>query len=150
MYIILVSFIIIVVDQVSKYLVNDFFSSHPESLSLIPNIFHLTYVENTGVAFGMFRNHPIILAVIIFISLLLLICYAVKSHQGKVYFYLAYGFILGGAFGNIIDRMRLGFVVDFLDFRIWPVFNLADTFISIGVGLVILEMLFHQETKNKG
>lgn len=136
-----------IVDQVSKYLVSDFFSRTPESIPLIQGIFHLTYVKNTGIAFGMFRDHPYALLAVIITSLLFITIYAIKTHEGRLYFYLSYGFILGGAFGNIIDRIRLGFVVDFLDFRIWPVFNLADTFISIGVGLIILEMFF---SKKKG
>ncbi|MBN1494053.1 MAG: signal peptidase II [Candidatus Omnitrophica bacterium] len=149
MYIVAVACMIVIVDQISKYLASDFFSQHARSIPLIPNIFHLTYVENTGIAFGMFKEHPNLLVAIIAISLLFITYYAIKTHQGRTLFFVSYGFTLGGAFGNIIDRLRLGFVVDFLDFRIWPVFNLADTFISVGVGLIILDMLFHKEKMSK-
>jgi signal peptidase II len=147
MHILVVSCIIVIVDQASKFLVNDFFSHHPSSLPVINNVFHLTYVENTGMAFGMLRDHPLLLLVAIAISLLFIGIYALKTHNGKSLLLLSYGFIIGGAIGNLIDRVRLGFVLDFLDFRIWPVFNLADTFISIGVGLIILDLFFHKEKK---
>jgi signal peptidase II len=137
----------VIVDQASKFLVNDFFSRHPGSVPIIGNVFHLTYVENTGMAFGMFRGHPFLLLAVIVVSLLFIGIYAIKTHDGRSLLLVSYGFIIGGALGNLIDRVRLGFVMDFLDFRIWPVFNLADTFISIGVGLIILDLLFHKEKK---
>ena len=147
MKILLVACVVISVDQISKYVINAFFSAQSGSLPVIPDVFHISYVENTGIAFGMFRQYPAILMSVIVLSVLLLIVYIIRSHEEKVSVQLAYGFIIGGAVGNLIDRFRLGYVVDFLDFRIWPVFNFADTFISIGVGLILLDLLFHKEEK---
>ena len=94
--------------------------------------FHLRYVENTGMAFGMFQNGNRFLAVI----MVLIIGYIVYSWKelssyGKLSQWAGV-FILTGAIGNLYDRITLGFVVDFLDFRVWPVFNVADSFITIG------------------
>ena len=155
MYILSVACMIVIVDQVSKYLVSDFFSRHAESIPLIPNIFHLTYVHNTGMAFGMFRDHPAILIVVIVVSLIIIAIYAINSHQGKVVLYVAYGFILGGAIGNLLDRLIFRYVIDFIEWYIrigqkvrqWPTFNIADVAIVVGIGLMILQMVPRKQEK---
>lgn len=114
-----------------------------DSIPVIPDIFHITLVHNTGIAFGLFRNAQPVLFCLITVGLLALLFWGAKSAReekpGLQTWALA--LILGGALGNWVDRLRLGFVVDFLDFRVWPVFNLADTYISVGVGLYLLSML---------
>jgi signal peptidase II len=107
------------------------------SVAVILNFFHLTFVENSGIAFGLFERHPGWLTVVITISVAVLFVYAWFFSKKSTAEQLAYGFILGGAFGNWVDRLRFQNVIDFLDFRIWPVFNLADTFITIGVVLFV-------------
>lgn len=114
--------------------------------------FHLHYVENTGAAFGMFQNGNtlligVMLAVIIYIlySWRELCVYGAAVKWGAV-------FILAGAFGNLYDRITLGFVVDFLDFRVWPVFNVADSFITIGAclfGWSLIQNTFRKKTEEK-
>ena len=131
---------IVIADQLSKLTALSSLSRY-ETLPIIENFFHLTLVMNTGVAFGMFREHPGVLVGLITLSLLVLFIWAHTSKHLTGIYRWAMALILGGALGNWIDRMRLGAVVDFLDFRVWPVFNLADCGISIGVGLYILALL---------
>lgn len=145
MIILWIAMSVMIVDQIVKYLVNDFFSSGVVTVPVIPSVFHVTYVENTGVAFGLFKGNSVILFSVITLSIIAMIVYVARTSQKRAYDCIAYGLIFGGAGGNIIDRLFRGYVVDFLDFRIWPVFNIADICISVGVGLIILDMFF---TKN--
>jgi len=102
-----------------------------ESLPLIPGVFHLTHVRNTGAAFSLFPNATLVLAVFSALVVGGLVVFAPRIQELGIKWEL--GLFLGGALGNLIDRVRDGAVVDFLDFRIWPVFNLADTALVIGV-----------------
>lgn len=119
-----------------------------EPVELLP-FFHLRYVENTGMAFGMFQNGNGLLALV----MVLIIGYIVYSWKELV----SYGklsqwasvFILAGAVGNLYDRITLGFVVDFLDFRVWPVFNVADSFITIGACLFVLAFWLNRSKETK-
>ncbi len=137
MQLFIIAVFIFVFDQVTKYFV--LHSLTPgQSLAVIPRIFHLTLVENQGIAFGMFQNHGSILQTAIILCVMILIIYFASVPQTDTFHRVCYGFILGGALGNLTDRIRFGRVTDFLDFRIWPVFNVADSFISIGVLLLIV------------
>ena len=107
---------------------------------VLPRIFHLTLVENQGIAFGFFQGGEKILLVMITLSILVLTGVGICSRPERLKTQWGIGLILGGALGNWVDRIRFGAVVDFLDFRIWPVFNLADTAISVGVGLFLLDL----------
>ncbi len=112
--------------------------------------FYLTYVENTGAAFGMMKNGNFLL---IFV-MLAIIAYIIISWRE----FCSYGrlvkwgavFILAGALGNLYDRITLGFVVDFLDFRVWPVFNVADSFITVGGCMFVLSLLTQRSNKREG
>lgn len=116
-----------------------------ESLPILPGLFHLTTVHNTGIAFGLFQNDPRLLTLLISVCVLLLLLFSWRVVQEPLLERLAYGFILGGAVGNLIDRVRFGWVIDFLDLRIWPVFNVADSGITIGVILFAWKILFVRE-----
>ena len=122
---------------------------HIGSIQIMP-FFRLTYVENTGTAFGIFQDANYFWAAMAFIVLIMLVKWRaefLKAGPGSRY---ALIFITAGALGNLYDRMVLGYVVDYFDFIIWPVFNIADYFISIGA--VILIILLIRETlgrKNK-
>ena len=112
------------------------------SIPVLSSFLQLSFVENTGIAFGLFQSHPEVLTFLITVSILgLFIC--ARFFMGKPLLHrIAYGFILGGAVGNWFDRICFGHVTDFLDVRIepffrWPVFNLADSFITVGVVLFI-------------
>lgn len=113
-----------------------------QSIRILPNIFHLTLVLNTGTAFGLFKNNNAFFISASFIIIIFLVIYIWKYKPVKPVLLLSTGLILGGAIGNLIDRVKFGYIIDFLDFRIWPVFNIADSAISIGVILLIWQILF--------
>ncbi len=136
----LVSLLIFAIDRAIKVLVSVKLDP-AQSIPIIKNIIHITYVQNTGVAFGFFRGQRFAL-----VAIGLLVCAVV------VYFYsrlnikdallvAALAVILGGSLGNLYDRVFLGYVIDYIDLRVFPVFNLADVAINIGVLLIILEMI---------
>ena len=115
-----------------------------DSIPIIPPVFYLTYIQNPGAAFGMMaRQTGFFILTTILIIVVTLFFYR-KILQSTL-LQLEIGLIIGGALGNLIDRIRFKQVVDFLDFRIWPVFNLADTAILIGVGLLIWDTLFNSQ-----
>ena len=133
-------FLVVLLDQASKAFALRYLSVH-QSVPLIQGIFHLTLVHNTGIAFGFFRGHQGILLAFITLSLLLLWGWAVRMEDKSFGGRMAFALILGGAAGNWIDRLRFRAVIDFLDFRVWPVFNIADSAITIGVILYLFLLL---------
>jgi signal peptidase II len=100
----------------------------------------MTMVHNTGIAFGFFKDQGVTFIVIPIVAIFLLafnIYYYRQNNEALSRTYIvAFSLILGGAFGNLIDRMVYGYVIDFIDFRVWPVFNIADSAITIGAILV--------------
>lgn len=136
----MVSFSIIVIlvlclDQLTKHLILSRITVG-QSLPIIENIFHLTLVKNSGIAFGLFPQGTNIFIIFSFLVIFLILIILWKKKELKILPRIALALILAGAIGNLIDRLRWGYVIDFLDFRIWPVFNLADTSITIGVILL--------------
>ncbi len=130
---------VIFIDRISKI----FFShllSYGESLPVIKNVFHMTLVHNTGIAFGLFKDQGAVFVVIPVIAVVLLIVnfyyYRQNDQVLSRSYIIAFSLILGGAIGNLIDRMQYGYVIDFIDLRIWPVFNIADSAITIGALIV--------------
>ncbi|MEE1476485.1 signal peptidase II [Fusobacterium sp.] len=147
-YIILVA-ILIALDQVSKYIIdNNFFEG--DTLGVITDFFHITYVKNRGIAFGMFQGKLDIISVATVIAIIAIIYYLYKDrNKMPILEKIGFNFILAGAIGNMIDRVARGFVIDMIDFRgIWAfVFNLADVWINIGVLLILLEYFFDNKKK---
>ena len=136
----LVAIIGIIFDQLTKYIVVQKFAELGDTFPIWQNVFHFTYVINTGAAFSFFRGQVDILRWIsLFVSIVLIIFvwYSPKISRLEQF---GYGFILAGAIGNGIDRFLFGYVVDFLDFRLinFPVFNVADVAINIGVVILII------------
>ena len=137
-FFLLLAGLVVFIDQLTKILALTELTSgtsHP----VVQNIFHLTLVENQGIAFGLFQGADKLLLIVITLSIGVLAMIGFRSRSLQLKTQFAMGLILGGAIGNWIDRIRTGAVIDFLDFRIWPVFNLADTAITIGVGIFLLE-----------
>ena len=134
---------IILLDRVTKI----FFSGLldlGESLPLIRNVFHMTLVHNTGIAFGLFRDQGIVFIIIPVIAVFLLIFnifYYRNSKELSRMYIVGFSLILGGAIGNLVDRINYGCVIDFIDFRIWPVFNIADSAITIGACIIAIKCL---------
>jgi len=122
-----------------------------DQVQVIEGFFYLTHVRNPGAAFGMFADAPKVLRLTFFIGVStvaigIILSFFYKLAPGDRLSALALGMILGGAVGNLVDRIRYHEVVDFLHFRLWqgyswPDFNLADSFIVVGVGLLVLELL---------
>ena len=135
----IITFTTVLVDRVTKIFLSDILE-HGESIPLIPNALHLTLVHNTGIAFGFFKDYGVVFIVIPIIAIILLIFniyYYRRNNEALSRLYIiAFSLILGGAIGNLIDRIQFGYVIDFLDFRIWPVFNIADSAITIGAVII--------------
>ncbi|MDZ8106746.1 MAG: signal peptidase II [Nostoc sp. DedQUE12a] len=133
------AFIAFFLDQITKYWVVQTFSLE-QTVPLLPGIFHLTYVTNTGAAFSLLSGKVEWLRWLSLGVSLVLIGLALFGPTLNLWDQLGYGLILGGAMGNGIDRFVLGYVVDFLDFRLinFAVFNVADSFISIGIVCLLI------------
>ena len=112
-----------------------------ESIPIIEEVFHLTYILNPGAAFGMFAHNRLFFIAIAVIVIGIIIWARREILASPWEVKAGCGLFLGGAIGNLIDRARQGLVIDFFDFRIWPVFNIADIAICIGVGLIIWNLL---------
>ncbi len=136
-YALIIASLIIVTDQITKYLVNSSISPL-DSVKIFPFL-HLVHVRNKGAAFGMFSgigsDFFIVVSVIAIIIVLLLLLKSKESYVGL-------SLILGGAIGNLIDRVSFGYVLDFMDFSIdkyhWPAFNVADSALTVGITIVFL------------
>jgi signal peptidase II len=141
MFPLVIMVVIVVSDQVAKEWVRSTFT-HGESMALIPGFFSLTYVRNTGAAWGMLGGYNTWLAVLSVVMLALMVIFRRTFLNDTAVHRTALGLMLGGILGNLLDRVRLNWVTDFLDFYVgsyhWPSFNIADAAICTGVGLYIL------------
>jgi len=130
------AFLIFILDRLSKYSIKSFLTS-TNTYPIIKGIFHFTLVENKGAAFGVFPGYSSFFLIVSFIAIFLIIyLFFKKKLEGKLG-EISLGLILGGTLGNLYDRLVYGAVIDFLDFRIWPVFNLADSAITVGIILLM-------------
>lgn len=141
MSILFLAVLVVILDQLSKF----YIQTHMVvgmSVPVVQDIFHITYILNPGAAFGLFEHQTAFFIMI-----------AVCMVVGTIYFYpkipkqyqllrFGAGLMVGGAMGNVIDRIKTGYVVDFFDFRIWPIFNIADAGIVCGVGCIIFTILY--------
>lgn len=132
-----IALFIVILDQLTKFIIKKNFELS-QSISLIKNILHFTYVTNTGSAFGLFRGFNLIFVLFSIIVVIVILHYLKKIKQNEKVLQFSVGLLLGGTIGNLIDRITYGFVVDFIDFRIWPVFNIADSAVTISVILLII------------
>lgn len=129
---------IIVSDQITKAFIVEWLKPQG-TVSIIGDLLRLTFVTNTGVAFGMLTGIPYVLTIPIVILIGVIIYYLIKTLGQSFLLTLALSLELGGAIGNLIDRIRLGFVVDFVKFPYWPAFNVADSCVVIGaIGLAFV------------
>ncbi len=139
--------VIYLFDQTSKFFIrNDLVLG--ESLPVINGFFHITLVHNRGAAFGMLERYPGLFSVIgVFSALLIILLLTVKKKTFGIYEKLGLSFILSGTLGNLTDRLFFGYVIDFIDFRIWPVFNIADSFITTGALILGISLLFRSHNE---
>lgn len=140
MFIFAIAAITLLIDQLSKLSIQRVMSLN-QSAPIIPGVFHITYTKNTGTAFGLFTDQTILFVCIALAIIVLIIVYSRRVPRGRQGLRISLALILGGALGNLIDRIRVGAVIDFLDFRIWPVFNIADSAISIGAVLLFIAIV---------
>lgn len=131
---------VVILDQFSKYIVVENMALG-ESIPIIEEVFHLTYILNPGAAFGMFAHNRLFFIAIAVVVIGIIIWARREILASPWEVKAGCGLFLGGAIGNLIDRARQGLVIDFFDFRIWPVFNIADIAICIGIGLIIWNLL---------
>ncbi len=131
--------LIYLADQFSKFLIVGKLELY-ESIPIINNIFYLTLIPNTGGAFGVLANRTAFFIIVPSLIILLLI-FCFRSIPAELrYLRLGLTLQLGGALGNLTDRLRLGYVLDFFDFRVWPIFNIADMALVIGAFFLALEL----------
>lgn len=141
---ILTAIAVTILDQVVKWFVQGHMELG-ESIPLIPHVFHLTYIMNPGAAFGILEyQHTFFLGIVVVLFAAYLIMRR-RIPKNPVYFPIGTGMVLGGALGNAIDRVRYQGVVDFFDFRVWPIFNVADIAICVGMALILWYFWRHSD-----
>jgi signal peptidase II len=150
------AFSIILLDQITKYYI-DSYMSVGDSFPVIQGLFNITYVRNPGAAFGIFAKSPEIFRTVFLIAvtsaaMVLILFYVRMNRDRDVLMNMALSLIFGGAIGNLIDRIRFGEVIDFLDFYIgphhWPAYNVADSAISTGAVLLLVTMIWKKGEKS--
>lgn len=138
----------LIIDIITKYWAASVLAG-TIGIPVIFNVFHLTYVENTGIAFGMLENKRVIFIALSLIILIVLTVYYFKTERRDVWLKLGTALIFSGSIGNLIERISKGYVVDFLDVRIlnFPVFNVADIAVCAGAVALIIHFLFMDNKK---
>lgn len=136
----LAALVVVALDQVSKF----FIRANMTPYQSIPEegFFRITYVTNVGGAFGILGNQAFLIALTTIVGIAAILIYARYPPFNGMLVRIALGLLLGGAVGNLIDRLSFGWVVDFIDIGAWPVFNLADSAIVVGIILIIYYFLF--------
>ena len=141
------SIAVIIIDQIAKLAVSSLIPLG-SSVPVIEGIFHFTYVRNRGAAFGLFEGSRWIsvLAAVVIIAVIIYLRQRIAREPLLVR--AAVAMLVGGTIGNLIDRILYGYVIDFFDFRVWPVFNIADIGICVGVGCLIYAVMTSDDEKN--
>ena len=137
-------------DQITKYL-TVLYLKPVDTVPIIEDVIHLTYVENTGAAFGMMKDSRWVFMVISTVAIVGILVYMFWKRPTDKLLCLSLSFIVGGGIGNMIDRTLLGYVVDMIDFRLinFAVFNVADSFVCVGAGLMILYLILDMVKESK-
>ena len=138
--------VVIICDQITKYVVRETIPLYETFIEV--GIFSIVHGQNTGSAFGLFAGFTNYLIIASLIGLALILYFFVKQASANLFVRIAVGLIVGGAVGNLIDRVKDGFVVDFISVGWWPAFNIADSAISIGMTVMVLFMIFGNKIDN--
>mgnify|MGYP000755057788 FL=1 len=147
----IIGILVLILDIVTKHWASAALMG-TSGIPVIDGFFHLTYVENSGVAFGMLQDKRIIFVTMSLLLLFVLAMYFYKAKKRDVWLKLGTALIFAGSIGNLIERVKNGFVVDFLDFRVinFPVFNIADMAVCIGAAALVIHFLTSDtESKDK-
>lgn len=141
----IVGAVLVIIDQIIKYFVSAYLQP-VGSVSVIDNLFSLTYVENKGVAFGMFSDMRWIFVALTSVLLAIIIFYMFKKRPKGKFFYICAALIIGGGLGNLIDRIFYGYVIDYLSLSFFPpVCNFADYCITAGTIMLVIYLLFFSD-----
>jgi len=148
----LTAILVVIADQLSKFWIRSNLATG-ESLFEV-GFFRLTRVHNSGAAFGLFQGQSFLLTIIALVGVTVLLLYAFFFHHkfpflGNRLGKLALGLVLGGTVGNLIDRIYLGYVTDFIDFNLWPAFNIADSAIVVGIIILAYSLLCLARAKER-
>jgi signal peptidase II len=152
---IFVAALVVLTDQISKLVVLNTIPLY-DSIAVIPGFFHLTHIQNPGGAFGLLAGQGAAVRSIVFffasaVALTLILMFYRNTPGTHRWLATGFSLIFGGAVGNLIDRLRFGRVVDFLDFSIaghhWPAFNVADSAVTVGIGIFVVHLLFNKLPK---
>ena len=129
-------------DQLTKYLAVKFLTPI-QTFPIIKDVIHLTYVENRGAAFGMLADSRWVFMIISTVAILGMIAFLFSGMSQNILYDISLAIVISGGIGNMIDRVALGYVVDMIDFRLinFAVFNVADSFVCVGAGLLILALI---------
>lgn len=130
-------------DRITKELVQSIML-HRQSIPIIDNRLYFTYVRNSGAAFGIFQGMTPLFVAVAVISAVAIMIYSRSIKRNDMLSQTALGFLLAGAIGNLYDRVQAGYVIDFIDIRFMPVFNIADMAINVGVAILFWQLLFAQ------
>jgi signal peptidase II len=150
--------LVVLADQITKALIVKHLPLH-NSITVIEGLFDITHILNPGGAFGLMADMSVVVRTIIFLFISslavgLIFYFYIKTPQDYVFLSLGFALIFGGAVGNLIDRVRFGMVVDFLDFYIgshhWPAFNIADSAITVGIFIFIYHLVFKKMPEESG
>lgn len=134
---------LIILDQLSKFLITLKLRLN-ETLPIFNGILHITRTHNTGAAFGIFKGMLPAFVLLSIITVFLILLYGRRFRRGYLHLRMGLVLILAGTIGNLIDRIRFGYVIDFIDVRFWSVFNIADTAITIGGILLAYHILLNR------
>ena len=141
----IVGAVLVIIDQIIKYFVSAYLQP-VGSVSVIDNLFSLTYVENKGVAFGMFSDMRWVFVALTSVLLAIIIFYMFKKRPKGKFFYICAALIIGGGIGNLIDRIFYGYVIDYLSLSFFPpVCNFADYCITAGTIMLVIYLLFFSD-----
>lgn len=138
--------LLVLIDQLTKLLVINTIKG-VETLPLIQDVFHLTYWENRGAAFGILQNQRVFFVILTILIVLAVVIFMIVKKPKSLMLCTSLTLLMGGAIGNFIDRALKGYVVDFLDFRLinFPIFNAADCFVVVGAVLLAVYLIFMED-----
>jgi len=141
----LVGLLIVVADQLSKSWIRSNLDSGQSLFDI--GFLRIIHIHNTGAAFGIFQDYTAILSIIALIGVIIILLLVFVWHRqwsflDSMLFRIGIGLVLGGAIGNLIDRVFRGSVTDFIDFKVWPAFNVADSAVTVGAIIIALRVLF--------
>lgn len=143
----LVSGCVIVLDQLTKFIVISKMA-FGSSKSVVKGLLDISYITNSGAAFGLLRGWNPLFIIVTFIAIVFIFLYY-RHFKEDLWMKVALGFLLGGAIGNLIDRIRINQVIDFINFRWWPSFNVADISVCIGAGMLLVKIIKGEKGEEK-